>query len=90
MPLLDESFRPIPEKREPTETACNDLLKHCEEVKRRAATDPLVRWDAMQEFMAWAASQSTAPRMTPAACKAKERRLLAGMAEMFEKKAAED
>jgi hypothetical protein len=40
--------------------------------------------------MAWAASQSTAPKMTPAACKAKERRLLAGMAGILEEKVVEE
>ena len=40
--------------------------------------------------MVWAASQTTAPKMTPAACKAKERRLLDGIGKMFENKAAEE
>ena len=64
----------------------DDDLKRREEAKRDAVTDPAARWQAVQEFMAWAASQATAPKMTPSACKAKERRLLAGMAGMFEEK----
>jgi hypothetical protein len=67
----------------------NDELKRREEAKREAATTPAARWQAAQEFMAWAASQSTAPKMTPAACKAKEQRLLAGIAGMLDKPAEE-
>ena len=70
--------------------ACDDGLKRREEAKREAAWDPVARWEAVQRFTAWAASQSTAPKMTPAVCKAKERRLLAGMTEMFEEKAADE
>ncbi len=78
------------EKPRLTAKAVDDGLKRREEAKREAATDPVARWDAVQQFMAWAASQSTAPKMTPAACKAKERRLLAGMAGMFDNKAVEE
>ncbi len=80
----------LPEKPRSCETARDDSVKHREEAKREAASDPLARWQAVQEFMKWAAAQSTAPKMTPAACKAKERRLLAGMAGMFTEKAAEE
>ena len=73
-----------------TDMVFDDSLKRREEAKREAATDSLARWEAVQQFMAWAAAQSTAPKMTPAACKAKERRLLAGMAGMFAEKTAED
>lgn len=90
MPSPEETLWPRPEKPQPSATARDDDLKRREEAKRKAATDPLARWQALQEFMAWAASQSTAPKMTPAACKAKERRLLAGMAGMLEEKTAEE
>jgi hypothetical protein len=70
------------------ETAPDADLKRREERKREAATDPIARRQALEEFTAWAAAQSTAPKMTPAACKAKERRLLAGMAGIIEEKAA--
>ena len=86
----EEPMQSTTEQPQPSETALDDDLKRREEAKREAATDPVARWQAVQEFMAWAASQSTAPKMTPAACKAKERRLLAGMAGMFEEKAAEE
>ena len=85
----EETLQRTPEKHQLAETAFDDDLKRREERKREAATDPVARWQAVQEFMAWAASQSSAPKMTPAACKAKERRLLAGMAGMFEEEAAE-
>ncbi len=74
----------------PTARPFHDELKRHEEAKREVAADPVARWEAAQQFLAWAASQSTAPKMTPAACKAKERRLLAGMAGMFEEKAVEE
>ena len=78
------------EKPRLAETALGNDLKRREEAKRERATAPLVRWEAVQQFMAWATAQSTAPKMTPAACKAKERRLLAGMAEAIDDKAAEE
>ncbi len=81
---------PLSTNQQPGLAAFDDEVKRREEAKREAATDPAARWQAAQEFMAWAASQSTAPKMTPAARKAKERRLLAGMAGMFEQKAAEE
>ena len=54
-------------------------VKRREEAKREALQDPLVRWRATLGFLAWAAAQPTAPQATPAARKAKERRLLAGL-----------
>ncbi len=89
MPSPEETLQRTPVEPKPAEAAFDDDLKRREERKRETATDPVARWQAVQEFMAWAASQSSAPKMTPAACKAKERRLLAGMAGIFEKKAAE-
>ena len=86
----EDTLQPMPEKPQRSEAALDDDLKRREEARREAATDPVARWQAVQEFMAWAASQSTAPKMTPAACKAKERRLLAGMAGMFQEKAADE
>ncbi|MEI8371355.1 MAG: hypothetical protein WCJ35_00820 [Planctomycetota bacterium] len=85
-----ETLQPMSEIFQPAEKAFDDGLKHREEAKREAATDPAARWEAVQEFMVWAASQSTAPKMTPAACKAKERRLLAGMAGMFAEQAPKE
>ena len=87
---LEKTLRLAIKKPLPAEAACDDDLKRREEQKRAAVTNPVASWQAVQEFMAWAGSQSTAPKMTPAACKAKERRLLAGMAGMFEEKAAEE
>ena len=79
MSSTEEAMRSTTEQPLPSETAGGDDLKRSEDAKREAATDPIARWQTVQEFLAWAASQSTAPKMTPAACKAKERRLLAGM-----------
>jgi hypothetical protein len=69
---------------------CDDDSKRREEEKRAAAADPNERRQGGQDFLAWAAAQSTAPKMSPAACKAKERRLLAGMAGMLKEKTAEE
>jgi hypothetical protein len=63
-----------------------DDAKISEETKRAAMQDPLSRWKETLEFLDWAASQTTAPKATPAARKAKERRLLVGLAEWLKKK----
>jgi len=90
MSSSEEPMQFTTEERRLSANSFDDGVKRREEAKREAATDPVARWEAVQQFMAWAASQSTAPRMTPAACKAKERRLLAGMAGMLDNKAAEE
>jgi hypothetical protein len=59
-------------------------VKRREEEKRQKAQDRLARWKSMQQFLAWAALQSTAPKRTPAALKAKERRLVAGLAKEYQ------
>jgi hypothetical protein len=51
--------------------------KRREEVRRDRHTDPAERWRLIQETITWAEAQSTVRRNTPAACKARERRLLA-------------
>ena len=47
-----------------------------EEAKRDAHWRPDARWRLIQETIGWAEQQATVRRNTPAACKAKERRLL--------------
>jgi hypothetical protein len=51
-------------------------LKTREERKRDRHWLPGERWHAMQAMIAWAESQGTVKRNTPAQCRAKERRLL--------------
>ncbi len=52
-------------------------LKQSEERKREAHWDPAERWRVIQEMIAWADSQATVRRNTPARClelqQAKER-----------------
>jgi hypothetical protein len=52
-------------------------LKAREEKKRDAAWDPAQRWRALQEMIAWAESQATVRRNTPARCIELERAKLA-------------
>jgi hypothetical protein len=84
----DEDSPSTPEKHRPPAELFFDDLKRREEIKREAADNPCARWRAVQECMACAASHSTGPKMTPSACKVKERRRLDGMAGMFERKTA--
>jgi hypothetical protein len=90
MSSTEEALRVMPVQPPLADRTSDGGLKRREEAKREAATDPVARWQALQEFLAWAAAQSTAPKMTPAACKAKERRLLAGMAGMFQTRPADE
>jgi hypothetical protein len=55
-------------------------LKAREEAKRERNWDPAMRWKVLQATIAWAADQDGIRRNTPAACKAKEQKLLAGLA----------
>ena len=86
MPLSEELIESTTEGTRLSEKTFDNGLKRREEARREAATDHVARWEFVQQFIAWAAAQSTAPKMTPAARKAKERRLLAGM---FDDKATE-
>lgn len=52
-----------------------------EEAKRERMWNPAKKWQAMQEMMTWAEQQSTVRRNTPAACLARQKKLLAGIAE---------
>jgi hypothetical protein len=51
-----------------------------EEEKRERCWDPQKRWKVLLETLAWAESQKTFQRNTPAACLANQRRLLAEFA----------
>ena len=55
----------------------DDALKRREEQKREAAWDPVERWQSIQDMIAWAESQSTGHRNTPARCIELERAKLA-------------
>jgi len=57
-----------------------DDLKRREEEKRERAWDPLQRWRVLQETIAWAESQATVRRNTPARCLELERVKLARLA----------
>ena len=46
-----------------------------EEVKRTRNWDPKLRWQAIQNAIAWAEAQSTVRRNTKEACLANQRRL---------------
>jgi hypothetical protein len=50
--------------------------KRREEAKRDAAGDSATRWRQLQQMIAWAEAQAPVRRNTPAACKAREARLL--------------
>lgn len=52
-----------------------DLL-NCEEAKRNQMWDPAQRWRVLQETIAWAEKQLSAPRNTPAARLAEQSRKL--------------
>jgi hypothetical protein len=65
-----------------------DDLKRREEAKREANWDARERWRVIQETMTWAAQQIG--RNTPAACKAKERRIRISMGELPPDEAARD
>ena len=58
-------------------TLADDDLKRREEQKREAAWDPVERWHALQNMIAWAESQATVHRNTPARCIELERAKLA-------------
>ena len=47
-----------------------------EEAKRERNWDPALRWKVIQDTITWAEQQATVRRNTPAACLAKQRRLL--------------
>lgn len=47
-----------------------------EKAKRERNWDPVKRWKVIQDTIAWAEQQATARRNTPAACLARQRRLL--------------
>jgi predicted flap endonuclease-1-like 5' DNA nuclease len=90
MPSPEDVLQPNPKDHQFDMTAFDDDVKRREEAKREAVCGPAARWQAAQDFMVWAASQTTAPQMTPAARKAKELRLLDGIGKMFENKAADE
>jgi hypothetical protein len=46
----------------------SDDLKRYEEEKRERHWDPAVRWQVIQEMIAWADSQATGGRNTKARC----------------------
>jgi hypothetical protein len=52
----------------------SDDLARSEHARRERAWSPAVRWQVIQETIAWAAAQATVHRNTPAACIADERR----------------
>jgi len=54
-----------------------DEVKRREEEKRERAWDPLQRWQVLQETIAWAESQATVRRNTPARCLELQRAKLA-------------
>lgn len=54
-------------------------LKAHEEAKRERNWNPIERWRVIQATIAWAESQGTVRRNTPAACKRKEAELLAAL-----------
>lgn len=51
-------------------------LKQIEEAKRERNWDPALRWKVIQETITWADQQATAGRNTPAACLARQQRIL--------------
>ena len=53
-----------------------DELVQAEEQKRQNAWDSAARWRAIQETIAWAESQSTVKRNSPAVCRETERNTL--------------
>ena len=53
-------------------------LMRREEAKRDAHWDPVERWRAIQEMMAWAEQQATVRRNTPARCLELQAKKLAG------------
>jgi hypothetical protein len=61
---------------EATEAFVNDDLKSREERKREQCWNPRQRWRVLQEMIAWVDAQQKVPRNSPAACLAKEGRLL--------------
>ena len=50
-----------------------------EHQRREAAWDPVVRWQVLQETIAWAESQATVRRNTPEACLRLQKAKLAGL-----------
>ena len=54
-------------------------LVAAEEAKRERNWDPRRRWQVIQETIAWAQSQRTVRRNTPAACLAEQQRKLANL-----------
>jgi hypothetical protein len=63
---------------DPTNQSLAELseLIQREEAKRERNWDPVKRWKVIQDTIAWAEQQATARRNTPAACLARQRRLL--------------
>ena len=58
----------------------SDLIAE-EEAKRHRNWDPQLRWQVIQDTIAWAEAQQTVRRNTPQACLAEQQRKLAGPAE---------
>jgi hypothetical protein len=56
----------------------SDLMQ-AEEAKRERHWDPALRWKVIQDTIAWAEQQATVRRNTPAACLAKQQRMLSTM-----------
>jgi len=56
----------------------DDDLKRREEAKRDAHWDPVERWRAIQDMIAWAEQQATVRRNTPARCLELQAKKLAG------------
>jgi hypothetical protein len=54
-------------------------LKAREERKRNRAWSPAQRWRVLQDTVTWAEAQPAARRNLPAACLAKEHKLLTGL-----------
>jgi hypothetical protein len=52
-----------------------------EEAKRDRNWDPKLRWQVIQETIAWAEAQQTVRRNTPEACLAEQQRKLAELSE---------
>ena len=57
----------------------NDELKQREESKRDRVWHPAQRWQVVQDTLTWAEAQPGVRRNQPAACLAKEHKLLAGL-----------
>jgi hypothetical protein len=53
--------------------------KHLEELKRERCADPKIRWQVLQETIAWVDSQQRVPRNSRQACLAKQAKLIAGL-----------